>query len=168
MVLFVSEQGRFQTWLPTAGEIVQYTVSQTFFGKPTECSAVFSRLNSAGVVVQYCDLAWEDLGSRSPQEVLDEARMLLKQHFHFKIDEEQREIVPGSYPVMTLAGEANMRGLGYDGTFKARILLAQDRVYFIHMRVYEMDWCNCRHQMNQVVDSFHVDPGISIPFEPTP
>jgi hypothetical protein len=158
LVLFVSEQGRFQVWLPVAGEIVQSTVTQTVFGKPAECSVTFSRLNSAGVVVQYCDLASEDVATQSSQQILEEARIMLTGYFDFSVDTQEPELMPGSSPALRLSGKADMRGLGYDGSFKARILLVGNRIYTVHMEVYQIDWCTCRHQMDQVIDSFHIDP----------
>jgi hypothetical protein len=52
---------------------------------------------------------------------------------------------------------------GNKGTFKARIILAGNRIYFVHMYVYEIDWCKCRHQMDQVIELFHVSPDLTIP-----
>jgi hypothetical protein len=168
LVFFVSERGRFQSWMPVSGDIVEFTLTRTVFGKFIECSIIFFPLNSAGATVQYCDLPSEDIASASHNEILDEVRNTVKKDFRWRIDKEQRKVVNGSYPALVLSGEEDMRGGGYDGTFKARIILAQNRVYLVHMSVYYIDWCNCRHQMDQVVDSFYVDPEITIPFQPTP
>ncbi len=63
-----------------------------------------------------------------------------------------------------------MRGEEYDGVFKARLILAENRIYLVIMTVYADNWCNCLHQINQLVDSIsiYIDPDLSIPSEPTP
>ena len=83
-----------------------------------------------------------------------------------RIIAEQMKVDESAYPEVTISGEEDSGG--NLGTFKARIILAGNRVYFVHMYVYYIDWCYCRHQMDQVIDSFTVDPSMSIPFEPSP
>jgi hypothetical protein len=166
LVFFISEQGKFQAWVPVAGDIVEYTITRALFGKAVECSIVGFSLNSASVTVQYCDLASEESSSLSDKAIIEEVRNTMKSEMHLWFDHEEMGLVEGSYPSLTVSGTENMGGNA--GTFKARIILAEHRVYFVHMYVYQVDWCYCRHQMDQVVDSFYVDPYMSIPFEPTP
>jgi hypothetical protein len=168
LVFFVSEQGKFEIWMPISESIIEHTGTQMLFKKSVECSIIFSRLNGAGAIVQYCDLAPEDIASLSANAVLEEARDTLKKDFHLRIAEEQKEVLTGSYPALKVSGEEDMRGLGYDGTFKARIIFVENRIYFVLMSVHSDNWCNCLHQIDQVVDSFYIDPALSIPFEPTP
>ena len=84
------------------------------------------------------------------------------------LDAPQRAVVQDIYPSSKLLGQADMRGMGYDGVFKARIILADNRIYLVAMSVYVEDWCNCLHQIDQVVDSLYIEPDLSIPFESTP
>jgi len=168
LVYFVSEQGKFNVWMPVSGIITEYTFTRMFFGKSVECSSTASSLNSAGVTVQYCDLDSEDIASLSDSAILEEVHNTVKSELRLRVDKEQAGVTDGSYPTLTLSGVENMRGDVYDGTFKARIILVENRVYFVHMSVYHINWCNCLHQMDQVVDSFYVEPEMSIPFEPTP
>jgi hypothetical protein len=116
--------------------------------------------------VQYCDLPSDDVASRSDRSILDEVRNTMKKEFRLRIIAEQMEVNESAYPELTLSGEED-RG-GNIGTFKARIILAGNRVYFVHTYVYQIDWCYCRHQMDQVIASLSIDLSMSIPFEPTP
>ena len=84
------------------------------------------------------------------------------------LDAPQSAVVQGTYPSLKLSGQADMRGMGYDGVFKARIILADARIYLVAMSVYDEDWYNCLHQIDQVIDSLYIEPDLSIPFEPTP
>lgn len=171
LVFFRSEPGKFAAWVPVAGDILEYTITQTLFGKSVECSSVGFSLNSASVTIRYCDLDSEEIALHSSNAILEEVRSVIEKEFRLRIEPEQAERFDGTYPTLSLSGNEDMTSAGAnDGTFKARIILAGDRVYFVHMSVYQVDWCYCRHQMNQVVDTFYVDPNISIPFEliPTP
>src|ERR1051325_3936144 len=56
LVLFTSEPGKFQVWLPTSESVHNYNVQQTLFGQPIECPILVFRLNGAYAAVQYCDL----------------------------------------------------------------------------------------------------------------
>jgi hypothetical protein len=166
LIFFVSEQGKFEAWIPISESIIEYTVPLFFFGKSVECPILVSRLNGATATVQYCDLTSVDSSSQSV--ILEEVRDALEKRSRLKIREEVVGTVNGSYPALTLFGEQDMRGAGFDGTFKARILLVKNRIYIVQISVHNEDWCNCLQQMDQFVDDFYVDPEISIPFEPTP
>jgi hypothetical protein len=72
-----------------------------------------------------------------------------------------------AFPSLALSGRVDMRGLGGDGDFAARIVLANVRVYFVLMAASDTDQCGCIALQSQVVDSFHVVPDLPIPFEPT-
>ena len=169
LVFFTSEQGKFQVWLPVSGSIQEYSITLMFFGKSTECFMTASRLNSAGASAQYCDLDPKDVASLSDNTILEEVRNTLTKEFRLRVDQEQMELVEDVYPALSLSGRADMTAAGAnDGTFKARIILVENRVYIIHMSVYHIDWCSCRHQMDQVIDSLYINPDLSIPFEPTP
>ena len=166
LVFFVSEQGKFEAWVPISEDIVEYTITRAFFGRAVECSVVGFSLNGASVTVQYCDLSLEEFSSFSDNAIIEEARDTLKSELHLWIDHEELGSTEGAYPSLKVSGTEDMGGNA--GTFKGRIILAEPRVYFVHMYVYQIDWCYCRGQMDQVVDSFYVDPYMSIPFEPTP
>ncbi len=85
-----------------------------------------------------------------------------------KPDTRERVIAQDTYPATAFSGQIDMRGMGYDGTFKAWLILVESRIYLVIMSVYQENWCNCLHQMDQVVDLLSIDPSLSIPFEPTP
>ncbi len=168
LVFFTSEPGKFQVWLPVSESIQNFTLTKTLFGKSIECPVINFRLNGAYAVVQYCDLDPESITSLSDDELLDQVRREIIRGIDTKLDTPQRVVVQGIYPALTLSGQADMRGMGYDGTFKARIILADNRIYLVAMSVYLENWCNCLHQIDQVVDSLYIEPDLSIPFEPTP
>lgn len=168
LVFYVSEQGQFEAWMPVSESIIEYTLAQTLFGKSIECPITVSRLNGATAMVQYCDLDSEDIDSRSSDLILEEVRDHLTKDMHLKIDQEQIGVFESTFPTLTLSGEEDMRGLGYDGTFKARIILVENRAYFIQMSVHADNWCNCLHLVDKVVDSLYINPTLSIPFKPTP
>jgi len=168
LVFFTSEPGRFQAWLPVSGSIEEYTITKTLFGQPVDCSVIASGLNSAYAIVQYCDLIPESIASLSSRAFLDQARSELVRDFNLKSDTEQGTLIENAYPTLLFSGQAAMRGFSYDGVFKARIILAEDRIYLVVMTVHTDNWCNCLHQVGQVVESFRVAPDLSIPFEPMP
>ncbi len=168
LVFFTSEPGKFQVWLPASESIEEYTIKKTLFGEPIECPNLFFRLNGAYAVVQYCDLISQNIVSLSSDEILDQAQSEIIRGMNVKLDTQENIVVQDSYPAMALSGQVDMRGMGYDGTFKARLILVENRIYLVAMSVYQENWCNCLHQINQVVDSLYIEPGLSIPFEPTP
>lgn len=168
LVFFTSEPGKFQAWLPISGSVDEFTVTKTLFDQPVDCSIIGSKLNGAYAIVQYCDLIVESVASLSSDEIFEQARDELFRDFNLRFDDEQKDLVDGLYPALTLSGRANMRGLGFDGDVKARMVWAENRIYVIVMSVYSTNWCNCRHQIDEVVDSLYIDPDLSIPFEPTP
>jgi hypothetical protein len=167
-VFFTSEPRKFQVWLPGSESIQNYTLRKTLFGESIECPVINFRLNGAYALVQYCDLDPGSIASLSEDEILDGARSEVIRGIDTKLDTQQRAVVQGAYPALTLSGRADMRGMGYDGAFKARMILADTRIYLVAMSVYLENWCSCLHQMDQAVDSLYIDPGLSIPFEPTP
>jgi hypothetical protein len=168
LVFFTSEPGKFEAWLPISGSVQDYTITKALFGQPVDCSILGSRLNGADVIVQYCDLSPESIASLSSDEVLGQARSELVRGFNLKVDTEQKVLIDNSYPGLLLAGQADMRGVGYDGVFRARIILAENRIYLVVMAVHSANWCNCVQQMDQVVGSFYVDPNLFIPFKAAP
>lgn len=168
LVFFTSEPGRFQVWLPVSESVQDYTVRKTLFNETIECPNLFFRLNGAYAAVQYCDLIPTSVTSLSSEEIPDQARSEILQDLHVKVETQQRVVVQDNYPALELFGQVDMRGMGYDGTFKARIIVVDQRIYLVVMSVYNENWCNCLHQMDQVVDSLYIEPGLSIPFEPTP
>ena len=168
LVFFTSEPGKFEVWLPVSESVIDYSTKQTLFGEAIECPNIFFRLNGAYAAVQYCDLVAESIASLSSDQILDQAQSEIMHDMRVELDTQKRGLVQDAYPAQTLSGQVDMRGMGYDGTFKARLILAESRLYFVVMSVYHEDWCHCLHQMNQVVDSLFIDPGLSIPFEPTP
>ena len=111
-------------------------------------------------------MASENRNLLSDRAILNEVRNMVEKEYRLRIITEETKVNEGTYPELTFSGDENVGGNA--GTFNARIILAENRVYFVHMYVYYIDWCFCRHQMDQVIDSFYVDPNISIPFEPTP
>ena len=168
LVFFTSEKGKFQVWLPGAESMIDYTIQQTLFEETIECPNIVFRLNGATAAIQYCDLVPQSIASLSSDQVLDQAQSEIIQDMNMKLDTQSRGLVQDTYPAQTLSGQVDMRGMGYDGTFKGRLILAENRLYFVVMSVYHEDWCNCLHQINQVVDSLNIDHPLSIPFEPTP
>lgn len=168
LAFFTSEPGKFQVWLPVSASIQNYTLEKTLFGESMECPVINFRLNGAYAFVQYCDLAPQSIASLSDDEILDQGSSEVINDIRTKLDTPQREVVQGIYPSLKLSGQADMRGMGYDGVFKARIILADNRIYLVAMSVYVEDWCNCLHQIDQVVDSLYIEPDLSIPFESTP
>jgi hypothetical protein len=168
LVFFSSEPGKFQVWLPVSESVQDYTEKKTLFDESIECPLINSRLNGAYAFVQYCDLAPESVASLSNDEILDQAHSELIRGTNATLDLPYRAIVQGTYSELALSGQVDMRGMGDDGTFKARIILADTRIYLVAMSVYVENWCNCLHQIDQVVDSLYIEPGLSIPFEPTP
>ncbi len=168
LIFFTSEPGKFQVWLPLSTDIQEFTIQKTLFQTTLECPTIFYRLNSAGAIVQYCDLLPQSVAPLSSDEILEQARDEMMRELRVKIETQQEELAQETYPSLVLSGQENMRGLGYDGTFKARIILVKTRIYLIVMSVYHENWCNCRDQVDQVVDSLNIDPSLSIPFEPTP
>lgn len=168
LVFFTSEDGNFNVWLPVSGGIQDYTITKTLFTQPVHCIVLNSSLNSAYAIVQYCDLPSESIASLSSDEIFRQSRDELVSELRLKFDTEQKILIEKSYPAVLLTGQADMRGVGYDGVFKARIILVEKRIYLVIMTVYSSNWCNCLHQIDQVVDAFYVDTSLSIPFEPTP
>ena len=168
LVFFTSEQGKFQVWLPASESVIEHTLQQTLFAETIECPNIIFRLNGAYATVQYCDLVPQSIASLSSDQVLDQGQNEILQDINVKLDTQNRGLAQDLYPAQTLSGQVDMRGMGYDGTFKGRLILAENRLYFVMMSVYHEDWCNCLHQINQVVDSLNIDPDLSIPFEPTP
>jgi hypothetical protein len=168
LVFFTSEPGKFQVWLPLSTDIQEFTIKKTLFQRTLECPTIFYRLNSAGATVQYCDLLPQSIASLSNDEILDQTRDEMMRESRVKIDAEEEELAQDTYPSRVFSGQVDMRGMGYDGTFKARMILVNSRIYLIVMSVYNENWCNCLHQVNQVVESFYIEPDLSIPFEPTP
>lgn len=168
LVFFTSELGKFQVWLPVSESVIDSTIKKTLFDEAIECPNIFFRLNGAYASIQYCDLVPESISSLSGDEILDQAQSEIIQGMKVKLDTQKKALVQNTYPGQTLSGQVDMRGMGYDGTFKARLILVDKRIYLVIMSVYHEDWCNCLHQINQVVDSLYIDPSLSIPFEPTP
>ena len=168
LVFFTSEPGKFQAWLPLSRSIQEFTIQKMLFRTTLECPTLFYRLNSAGATVQYCDLLPESIASLSSDTILDQARDEMMRELRVKIDAQRKELAQDIYPSLVLSGQLDMRGMGYDGTFKARVILVNSRIYLIIMSVYRENWCNCLEQVDQVVDSLNIDPSLSIPFEPTP
>jgi len=168
LVFFTSEPGKFQVWVPASGSILDYTVEKTLFNESIECPNIFFRLNGAYAVVQYCDLVPQSIASLSSKEILEQAESEIIRDMNLKLDTREQVLTQDIYPATTLSGQVDMRGLGYDGTFKARLILVDNRIYLIAMSVYHENWCNCLHQINEVVDSLYIEPGLSIPFDPTP
>jgi hypothetical protein len=168
LVFFTSEPGKFQVWLPSSTDIQEFTIKKTLFQTTLECPTIFYRLNSAGAIVQYCDLLPQSVAALSSDEILAQSRDEMMRESRVKIDTQQEALAQDTYPSLVLSGQENMRGLGYDGTFKARIILVESRIYLIVMSVYHENWCNCRDQVDQVVESLNIDPSLTIPFEPTP
>jgi hypothetical protein len=168
LVFFTSEPGKFQVWLPASESVQNYTIPETLFGQPIECPILVFRLNGAYAAVQYCDLVPQSVALLSSDEILDQARSEIIRDMNIKLDTPERVLAQGIYPATLLSGQVDMRGMGYDGTFKARIILAASRIYLVVMSVYHENWCNCLDQINQVVDSLYIDTSLSIPFEPTP
>jgi len=168
LVFFTSEPGKFQVWLPVSESMQDYTVKETLFSETIECPNLVFRLNGAYAAVQYCDLVPTSVTSLSSEEILDRAQSEVIDGLQIQIETQRRVVVQDTYPALELSGQVDMRGMGYDGIFKARIILADQRIYLIVISVYHEDWCNCRSQMDQVVESLYIEPGLSIPFEPTP
>src|SRR4030095_7423418 len=54
LVIFTSEPGKFQVWLPVSESVQDYTVRKTLFNETIECPNLFFRLNGAYAAVQYC------------------------------------------------------------------------------------------------------------------
>jgi hypothetical protein len=168
LVFFTSEPGKFQVWLPASESVLNYTIKKTLFGESIECPILVFRLNGAYATVQYCDLVPQSIATLSSDEIIDQARSEIIRGMNVKLETQERVLAQDIYPATMLSGQVDMRGMGYDGTFQARIILVESRIYLIVMSVYHENWCNCLHQINQVVDSLYIDPGLSIPFEPTP
>src|SRR5215211_789148 len=168
LVFFTSEPGKFNVWLPSSTDVQEFTIQKTLFQIILECPTIFYRLNSAGTTVQYCDLLPQSIASLSSDEILNQTRDAMMSDLHARIDAQQEELAQDIYPSLVLSGQVDMRGMGYDGTFKARGILVNSRIYLIIMSVYRENWCNCLDQVDQVVDSLNIDPSLSIPFEPTP
>jgi len=168
LVFLTSEQGKFQVWLPASESVLNYTILKTLFGEPIECPNLLFRLNGAYAFVQYCDLISQTIASLSRDEILEQAQSEIIRDMNVKLDTQENIVVQDSYPAKALSGQVDMRGMGYDGTFKARLILAENRIYLLAMSVYQENWCNCLHQIDPVIDSLYIEPRLSIPFEPTP
>jgi hypothetical protein len=168
LVFFTSEMGKYQVWLPASDSVEEFTDKRRLFGETIECPTLFYRLNYAYAIVRYCDLVSMSITGLSNEQILDQAYREMLRGVNAKPESQQRLVAQDAYPALALTGLINMRGMGYDGRFKARLILAEDRLYLVLMGTYHVDWCNCRDQMNKVVDSFYIDPGLSIPSEPTP
>jgi len=168
LVFFTSEPGKFQIWLPASESVQNYNIQKTLFGQPIECPILVFRLNGAYAAVQYCDLVPQSVALLSSDEILDQARSEIIRGMNVKLDTPVRVLAQDIYPATMLSGQVDMRGMGYDGTFKARLILADNRIYLVVMSVYHENWCHCLYQINQVVDSLYIDTSLSIPFEPTP
>ena len=167
-MFFTSEPGKFQVWLPSSDSIMHYTIPETLFGESIECPNLLFRLNGAYAVVEYCDLVSQKISSLSSDEILEHAQSEIIRDMKVTLDSQENIVVQDSYPARVLSGQVDMRGMGNDGTFKARLILVENRIYLVAMSVYQENWCNCLHQTNQVVDSLHIEPDLSVPFEPTP
>lgn len=168
LVFFTSEPGKFQVWLPVSESVQNYTVRKTLLKEAIECPVLAFRLNGAYAAVQYCDLVPRSIVSLSSDEILEETESEILHGLNIKSDTKEKMLVQDTYPALTLSGEVDLRGMGYDGTFKARIILVESRLYLVVMSVYHENWCHCIHQMDQVVDSLYIEPGLAIPFEPVP
>lgn len=168
LVGFVSESGKFQARLPDSQNIIEFTSKNTLFGELIECPNLFFRLNGAGAIVRYCDLAPQSITSLSSDEILEQAENKIIRSMHLKPETREQVLAQDKYPATTFGGEVNLRGMGYDGTFEARLVLVENRIYLVLMSVYHENWCKCIHQINEVVNSLYIDPDLSIPFEPTP
>lgn len=166
LVFFTSEMGKYQVWLPASDSVEEFTDKRKLFGETIECPSLFYRLNYAGAIVRYCDLVPGSIAGLTNDQILDQTYAEMLRGVNAKLDTRQRLVVQDAYPALALAGLVDMRGMGYDGRFKARLILADGRLYLILMEVYHVDRCNCRDQMDKVLDSFYIDPGLSIPFEP--
>lgn len=168
LVFFTSEMGKYQVRLPASDSVQEFTDKRRLFGETIECPTLFYRLNGAYAIVRYCDLVPGSISGLTNDQILDQAYREMLRGMNARLDTRQRLVVQEAYPALALAGLVNMRGMGYDGRFKARLILAEDRLYLVLMGAYHVDWCNCRNQMDQVVESLFIDPSLSIPFESTP
>ena len=168
LVFFTSEPGEFQVWLPASGSVQQYTATITLLGESIDCPILNFTLNGASATVEYCNLDPKSIAVLSQDEILEQAPDQIMDDIRAKLEAKQRIIVQDIYPALELSGPVVMRGMGYDGTFKARLILAHKRIYLVVMSVYKENWCNCLHQTDRVVASLYIEPGLSIPFEATP
>jgi hypothetical protein len=168
LLYLTSEQGKFDVWLPVSEGMLEYTLTTQIVGQSIECHVTFSRLDFAYAVVEYCDLPPETMADVTPEQVLALTRNDLMRPFKAEVATERPSLAEDTFPSLTLAGRVDMRGFGDDGAFDARIILVDKRVYIFMMAASDGNICGCSALKSQVVDSFHVAPDLSIPYEPTP
>jgi hypothetical protein len=164
----MSEPGRYEVQLPVAEGMMDYTQTTEVLNRPIECHITFSRLDYGYAAVEYCDLPAEVVADLAPQDVLARTRMDLLRPFRTQVASEQAGKADDNFSSLAVSGRADMRGQGYDGSFEARLVLADGRVYLVLMAASDADQCGCLSLTPQVVDSFHVVPDLSIPYQPPP
>jgi len=147
---------------------MEYTVTKQTFGKAMECNLTLARDNGAIWLVQYCDYSAESLTGLSTKEILDrgsnEALLDARARLISESDITMNQTILGR----ALIGEADMRGMGYDGTYKTRLYLAGNRLYTIAASVYNENWGNRMELIDPFLNSFTIEPDLTIPYEPTP
>jgi hypothetical protein len=161
----VPDVGRFQVWIPVSGNLLQHTRTRTLLGDSVECLATVSRLNGAYAIIEYCDLLPQSLEGLSSSTVLDRVYPELIRDMDIRLEKVAPAIVGETYDALKLQGPQNMRGLSLDGEFQGRAILVEERIYLVAMSVHEQNWCICVHQVDQVLDSFFIDPAMKIPFD---
>jgi hypothetical protein len=70
LIIFPSEPGKYQVWLPVSEVIEQYTLTSQVSGSPVECVKTVSRLGFAHAVVEYCDMRRDTIPDIAPEDVL--------------------------------------------------------------------------------------------------
>lgn len=165
MVFMISEEGGFQAWLPVSGNLVERSSTKTLLGHPVGCSILVSRLNGALAIIEYCDIVAQSLEGLSSSVVLDRVYPELLANMGVRLEVVEPLSVSETYDALHLQGPQNMRGVSLDGEFQGRVILAENRIYFIAMSVHEDNWCECRHQVDRFLDSFFIDTDHQIPSE---
>ncbi len=104
----------------------------------------------------------------TPADVLSQTRDDLLRPFKAQAEAERSSLAEDTFPSLTLTRRVDLREFGDDGAFDARIILLDKRVYIVLMAASDSDLCGCFELKSLVVDSFHVAPDLSIPYELTP
>lgn len=170
-VHFLSEQGKFEVTFPypeATQTLMEYTITKKTFGEIVECILTLVRDNGAIWLVQYCDHSAQSLAGLTTREILsrgrDDALLDARARLISESDISYDQTIPGR----ALIAEADMRGTGYDGTYKARLYLAGNRLYCIAASVDNENWGSRLGLMDSFLDSIVIEPDLSIPFEPSP
>ena len=172
---FISEQGQFNITFPCCdlarSALAEFTTTKSIYGNQFECHVVVLPEDGASWTVQYCDLPPDLLTSISTEGLINWASNDALSDARARPAVATEQPTTGEFeatlPGRSTTAQANMRGLLADGTLKARIYLAENRIYEVSARVYNANWGNRLAMIDPFLDSFFLHSSLTIPFEAT-